>query len=53
MICARCDKPIREGETYEMIAIAGATAAGADIYVHRPLCPRPPKVERPRTSPAH
>jgi hypothetical protein len=53
MICARCGKSIREGETYEMIAVAGASAVGADIYVHKRLCARPPEAERPRTYPTH
>jgi hypothetical protein len=51
MICARCDEPIRPGEEYTTEVIAGASAGGADVHMHKRLCARPPEVRRPRTYP--
>ncbi|MGW9029114.1 hypothetical protein ACWGQ5_34295 [Streptomyces sp. NPDC055722] len=51
MICARCDKPIRDGQEYTTEANPGASAAGSDIHLHKQLCARPPAVARPRTYP--
>jgi hypothetical protein len=51
MICARCDKPIKPGEEYTTEALAGASAAGSDVYLHKRLCKRPPEVARPRPYP--
>ncbi len=51
MICARCGQPIKPGEEYDTEIIPGASAAGADIHLHKRLCKRPPEAERPRTYP--
>ena len=49
MICARCEKPIRDGEDYTTEVNPGASGAGSDIHLHKRLCKRPPRATRPRT----
>ncbi|MFC8658435.1 hypothetical protein ACFUCT_25010 [Streptomyces parvus] len=41
MMCARCDKPIPEGEA-ERLPVHGGSGAGGEALVHRLLCRRPP-----------
>ncbi len=43
MICARCDKPIRDDEPYETYDVMRPTGAGPTLIVHARLCKRPPR----------
>lgn len=48
MICARCDKPLREGDDYDAESVDGATGPGITIYRHRWLCrPASPRQTAP------
>ena len=47
MLCARCDKPIRDG-TAEPVDVDRPTGAGQTLYVHAYLCRKP----QTQTSPA-
>lgn len=38
MICARCDKPILEGEQYVKVDHHGASGPGTTEYVHAERC---------------
>jgi hypothetical protein len=48
VICARCDRPIREGEKYDEVDKFSPSGAGAVLYVHRRLCARPPAQTAPK-----
>lgn len=39
MICARCDKPIRQGEKHEDVDKFSASGGGASMVVHKGDCP--------------
>lgn len=47
MICARCQKPIRNGEPYETYDIMRPTGASPTLVVHARLCKRPPTQTAP------
>ncbi|MFE0329089.1 hypothetical protein ACFW08_20350 [Streptomyces sp. NPDC058960] len=47
MICARCDKPIRDGEEYDKVINDGATAVGSDTFLHKQLCEKSPRQTYP------
>lgn len=43
MICARCDKPIREDEGYDTVIHHGGSGAKPTQYVHKRYCQAPPR----------
>ncbi|WP_328436846.1 hypothetical protein OHA71_06280 [Streptomyces sp. NBC_00444] len=47
MMCARCDQPIKPGQPYETHDIPRPTGAGATVFLHKRLCPRPPTQTAP------
>ncbi|GAA3829064.1 hypothetical protein [Streptomyces chiangmaiensis] len=50
-ICARCDKPIRDGETYEVRHIEAASGPGGTVFLHA-WCKRIAAAQ-PRRHPNH
>lgn len=40
MMCARCDKPIKDGEPFEQVDNLGASGGGDVSYRHRHGCRR-------------
>lgn len=47
MICARCNKPIREDEPRATYDMPSPTAAGITVIVHAYLCKKPPTQTAP------
>jgi len=47
MICARCNKPIREDEPSQTYGIDSPSGPGATVVVHARLCKKPPTQTSP------